>query len=257
VFWNRKTKNVEDKVALPIARSTSTADNGLSRYSDLELRRAILDWRDRHIEAIESHFEREIPALFGVLDQQLDKMSFTELFKQRKFAKEKIEPIYGDWINREVTSVGQAARKDLAQIVSHAVEMGQFGHKLEDVASKSPVADAAIIAAATGIGLAAIPAFATMSIVSAGGILGFLGVTTVAWPIAAIGIAVVGGLMALGGYKAARLKSRAIERYRKGMHEAIRSRVLGSSDNEESICRLLQSKIDTRADTILKEIDNC
>ena len=96
-----------------------------------------------------------------------------------------------------------------------------------------------------------------MSVVSAGGILGFFGVTVIFWPVVAAGLATVGTLMALGGYKVTSLKSRVIRRYRKAIKKSIDDQVLGYESDQVSIRQQLQSNIQHTAEKIIMEIDQC
>lgn len=228
-----------------------------ARYSNLNLRRTVLDWRDQHIEAVETHLSRELYSLYSLLDQQFEKMAIKDLFKQKTFGERYIEPIYKEWIAQETALLVQSAQKDLAGIFAHALEYSESQSEWAQAAEGSAVKDAVLTAALTGAGIAAIPSFAMMSVVSAGGIMGFLGATTVALPVVAVGVAITGSLLAFGGYKAASLRSRGVNRYREAVKQSIQQQVLGDDTNRESICHRLQRYIQDTSDTIIREIDEC
>ena len=57
------------------------------------LRRQILDWRDKHIENIDHHLNREIIFLFNELEQKIQKMSIKDIFKSDAYTK-RLQPIY-------------------------------------------------------------------------------------------------------------------------------------------------------------------
>jgi hypothetical protein len=191
------------------------------------------------------------------LEQQLEAMSMRDLFNQVSFGKGRIEPIYKEWVTREVTQLTRSAQDDLSTIFVHALEFGEHGGALDQQSDSGHFTDAALAAAAVGAGIAVIPTFATMSVVSVGGIMGLLGATTIALPVAAMGVATVGTLLALGGYKAASLKSRAIRRYRNAITRSIEGQVLGSGIDRDSICQRLQLYIEQTAAKIIMEIDQC
>ena len=228
-----------------------------AKYANLDLRHAILDWRDKHLENVELHLTRELPSLYSALDEQTDKMSIIDIFKQKEYGKEHLEPIYREWVEREVTHLVNVAQKDLSTVFASALEFAGQGAAMDYEESSGHYTDAAIAVLATGIGLAAIPEVAAISVVTAGGILGVFGATTVVWPVLAIGAAAIGGLLVLGGYKATALKSSAISRYRIAVRKAIEQAVLGRCSEKDSICERLQSYIGNTAEKILLEIDQC
>lgn len=255
MFWKKKKKAEIPQASESTALSAAVTTACHAKYANLALRRSILDWRDRHTENAELHLSRELSTLYSSLDEQLEKMSVRDLFTSKSYGAEHFEPIFTSWIEREATHIISAAQNDLASAFSRSLEMGQLADSLDHQEGKEHYTDVAIAAAATGAGLAAIPAVATMSIVSTGGVLGFLGATVAAWPVVALGVVAVGGLLALGGYKAADLKTSAIARFRKSMRNAIKEQVLGSDVGNPSICERIQRYIDATAEEILLEID--
>jgi hypothetical protein len=184
-------------------------------------------------------------------------MAFRDLLRQKTFGKQQIEPIYLEWVTREITGIIQDAQRDLAKVFTHSLVISDNGENFEPTSHNCLFTDAAIAVTATGVGLAAVPTFASMSIASAGGFLGILGLTTISWPIVAIGVATVGSLLALGGYKAAVLKSNAVAKYRNKMRVIIKEQVLGYNRETRSIRERLQSHIETGTTKILQEIDKC
>ena len=257
MFWNKKRKTSTLKTTESVKLSNIESSICHAKYANLDIRRAVLDWRDNHIENVELHLTRELSNLYCSLDEQTDKMSFRDLVKQKNFGKNHLDPIYKEWVKREVDYLVNTAQKDLSVVFTHALVIGEQTDALDYKESSGHYTDAFIAAAATGAGLAAIPAVATFSIVGVGGIMGFLGATTVVWPVVAIGVATIGGLLALGGYKAAGLKSRAISRYRKDIRKAIEKQVLGDGSEKDSIRQWLQTHIHITAETIISEIDRC
>jgi len=257
MFWrkNKKTDKLDSTEGAEL--SVLAANVCQAKYADLDLRRNVLDWRDQHIENAELHLARELTSLYSALDEQTEKMSISDLFTQKKFGKEHCEPVYKNWVEREVAHLVNTAQKDLSTVFIQALEFGEQSTVLNHEEDSGHYTDAAIAAAATTAGLAAIPAVVTFSMASAGGIIGIFGITTVAWPVVAIGVATIGGLLALGGYKAADLKSSAIARYRKSIRTAIEEQVLGYNSKKDSIRQRLQSYIDNTAEQILLEIDQC
>jgi DNA-binding transcriptional LysR family regulator len=184
-------------------------------------------------------------------------MSFNDLLRQKKFGKQQIEPIYREWVDREVTGLIQTAEKDLSRLFVHSLVINEGSGNIAYGTNNDHFTDAAIAAVATGAGIAVAPTFASMSIVSAGGAFGVFGVTAVSWPIIAVGLVTVGGLIALGGHKATHIKSNAIGKIRNNLKDAIRKQVLGYNSKTESVRERLQIQIETIAAKILLEIDLC
>ena len=258
-LWGSKHR-AQDQAAKSPAISPELSDQATEvcheRLANLDVRRSVLDWRDRHLENTELQLRRELLTLFGSIDKQLEKMTIAEtFFHEKKFSKENIEPIYLAWVEREATKIINDAQKDLRSIFSHALDFEIDETTLEQSETSGRYTDAAIAAAATGAGMAAIPVFAGMSMVSAGGVLGFIGITTISWPIAALGITTVGGLLAVGGYKSADLKSKASSRYRDKVFAFINDQVLGGVNSETSVSQNIQAHIKKATTTILAEID--
>jgi len=255
MFWKKKIK---DKLVSTERAELPTIDTGIFRLScaGIDLRRAVLDWRDKHTENVELHLTREFKTLCSTLDEVIEKMTYRELFFQNSFGKERLEPILKEWVEREATSIMDSARKDLSAVLVHNLEYCEHGAALKHKEDNEHYADAAFAAAATGAGLAAIPAATVFSVASAGGIAGIFGITVISWPVVAIGTAVAGVLLMLGVHKATNVKPRALSRYRKAVHKTIEVQVLGSDGDNESLRQRLQSYISNTANMLVTEIDN-
>ncbi len=226
-----------------------------TKYANLDIRRAVLDWRDQHTENVELHLARELSRLYSALDEQTNIMTIRDLLALKKYGKEHIEPIFKDWVEQEVVYLVNSAQKDLSAIFTHALEFGDLCSTLNQDTNNDHYADAAIASAATGAGLAAIPVVTTFSITSAGGIMGFLGATMIAWPVVVAGMTTILVLLALGGYKAVSLKTHAIAKFQKKTKEEIEKQVLGYSIENDSIRQRLQIYIGKTAENIIREID--
>lgn len=220
-----------------------------STFENIDLRRAVLDWRDRHIENVELHLTGEFKVLCNALDEQIEKMKFWDLFSQNAFGKEHLEPIYKDWVGQEVTNIIGSARKDLFAVLAHALEYCEHGaasklEALKQEESKGYYTSVAVTAAARFVAIPAVTVFSVISVVGIAGIFG----------LAAIGAAVAGVLLMLGVHKAASIKPRALTRYREAVMKALKEQVLGSDSDNESIRRRLQSYISNTAENIIMEI---
>ena len=255
MFWNKNKNKPDFTDNAGLVRSKTRIYQPLA--TSMDLRRAVLDWRDKHGKNAELHLAREITSLHNALDEQISKMGYKDFFfTSGKFGRECLEPIYRDWVSREVTYVMNAAQKDLYAVVDRALEYSEHSTAMENSGHQGHYADIAIAASATAAGLAAIPAVATFSMTSAGGVLGLLGVTVASFPVILFGTAMVGLLLALGGYKALGVRPRALSRYQKIVREKINKQVLGYDGSDDSVRHRLQSHITNTAENIIMEIDS-
>jgi hypothetical protein len=173
-----------------------------------------------------------------------------------KFGKNQIEPLYNAWLTQALESIAEDANRDLADIINHSLLFETNDDSLEHDHTSERYSDLAILATTGTAGFAAIPTVITVSTVSAGGVLGVIGVTAISWPIVLAGIAVTGVLFAVSGHRAAKLKTKAIERYKKKIQKVIRNKVLGEEYRDASICRNLQTQVIDTASNILAEVDH-
>ncbi|PLW68446.1 hypothetical protein [Pseudohalioglobus lutimaris] len=256
MFFRRREKMKANQHLPELKLTEESTEACHTRFANLDLRRAILDWRDKHIEKVELHLGRELTTLFNSIDAQLEQLSARELILDGKnIGKKHIEPIYLEWVEREVQELINDAGKDLSSIFTHALSFQKLATSFDHNENSKPYLDATLAAGATGAGLAAIPVFASLSSVSAGGLLGMIGATAVSWPVMLAGVATAGALVSFGGYKAANLKSKAVSRYRDTSRKFITQQILGDRAATNSIRKNLQAHISEAATTILKEID--
>jgi hypothetical protein len=184
-------------------------------------------------------------------------MPFTELVHQRQFTSEKIEPVYERWLEIEIAEITQIAKKDLEGVRSLALDSSVSPGAFDQRVDMNTIGNAVMSAAALSSAAAAVPVFTSMSVVSAGGVLGLLGATTISAPIVAAGIATTGLLASVGVYKGTHLKRNATEAYRKAMHKSVQERLLGHRHDGSSVREQLQQGIMNSAASLLEEIDQC
>lgn len=226
---------------------------------NIHLRRQLLDWRDKHIENTYHHLNHELNMLFREIDIKLEEIPFLEIFSSKSYFKKHLEPIYLQWLENETTTLINSAQNELNQIYRHEIEHKNSHGELKYRDGNDSVVDAATASLSTGIAIAAILAVLSLSTttVSAGGLLGILGLSTataISWPIALVGGTTLLVLSGFGISKAGNLKSDAIRRLRKKLHESIRDRVIYSKAND-SVCQLLQIKIADVTKNLLRALE--
>lgn len=230
----------------------------MNKVDNIHLRRQLLDWRDKHVENVHHHLNIKINLLFNELDQKIKKMTMADVLKSDVYTKKHIQPIYTQWIENEVLLLNDTAQTDLNEIYQHILEYQKSENNLKHQNNKDSFVEATAAAFSAGTAIAAIPTLVSLSTttVSAGGFLGLLGATTtvISWPVALVGITIVGGLFAFGGSKAANLKSNAIKRYKMKVIVSIQERVIYNK-TKDSVSQCLQAKIEEVANTLLAELN--
>lgn len=221
----------------------------------VQLRTEILNWRDQNYEKIHDRLARELMVLFSSLDSEIKKMEYKDIFLNgAEYSKAHFQPVYTAWVEREIREIVEDVEADLRKVVTS--KSFKFTHNSAQEAydgSSSCGTEVATATLASAGALVAIPAFASWSAVSAGGIAGWLGVTVISWPVVIAGIAVGGGLLALSGSKWANLKENVHKSIEKNIRASIRQQVLGNKENN-SVCQRLHGHLDKVTNAILEEI---
>ena len=222
---------------------------------NIQFHREILDWRDKHYELAREQLSRKLPVLFSALDAEIDKMEFKDFtISGGDFTRNHLQPHYKEWVAREVKQAIENAEVDLR--ATYGLLAAQFQASNSELVysdGSSCTKEITAIALAGCGALVAIPAFASWSVVSAGGLAGFFGATVISWPVVIAGVAVGGGILALGGSKAANFKSTVANSVKKNLRKTIRAQVLGNEE-KTSVCQRLHMHYDKVAEAILKEL---
>jgi hypothetical protein len=93
--------------------------NKINKINNIHLRRQLLDWRDKHLEEVDHHLNREIVLLFNELDQKIKKMTIADILKRDVYTKKHIQPICTQWIESEMSLLNDAAQTDLNDISTY------------------------------------------------------------------------------------------------------------------------------------------
>lgn len=247
----------------------SGAPSGLPTYDHTEaerklptyeLRQAILAWRDTQMERIDRHLRDRIKEVHAAIEFACRDMPVQHLLvqaTQKAFSDANIFPIYSRWVEVESKDLIDSAQESLSKLFQTSLVSNVDASALNAAHSTQHVNDATRAGAAIGGGIVAIPIIGSMSMASVGGVLGFLGVTAISWPVVAIGAVVVGSLFAFGGKRATEIKTRAINSYVEKMIIAVDEQVIGAGMDSGSLSHRLQGLIYDVAKKTLKEIDQC
>ncbi|WOX05958.1 hypothetical protein [Microbulbifer pacificus] len=203
----------------------SSHQSNSERKTSIDVRRAILDWRDQFTEDAELQFRSEFSQLLNTFDTVMNEASIRELLN-KKFAKAHLEPLYLEWQEREVKRFLLRAEKgQKSTLVTQLRFSSQEVAAFDD--SSSGILNLLLPTAATGIGVAAVPSVGAASVVSAGGLLGVFGVTTISWPILLSGLAISTVLVSTGVIKGAKLKDKLREKIRNRVGQQLTLQFLG------------------------------
>jgi hypothetical protein len=228
----------------------------LSSIEKVQLRNQLLKWRDKYRDGVRFHYKREIHTLFSSIDEALSGFSTSDLiFKSNKFGKGTIEPLYLAWITQETQTILKEAQSELDKIYNQSLERS---NKFDGVDGMEPVnvkIDLLTCTITLAGGAIAIPAFASLSSISVGGWLGFIGLTTISWPIVITGIAISSTFMAFSIYKFSNIHNRAVDKYRKTIKKFIENQIFHGSEKTLSVADKVESTINKSMELVLAELD--
>ena len=221
----------------------------------IQFHREILDWRDKHHALARDHLSKELAVLFAALDAEVEKMELKDfVISGAAYTRDHLQPHYKDWVAREVKVIIENSESDLRSTYRQLAEQFRQEEKSLDNSGDSTCTKEIATIALAGCGaVVAIPTFASWSVVSAGGLAGFLGATVISWPIVMAGVAVGGGMLALGGSKAANLRNTVVGSVKKNLRKNICRQVMGNEEGN-SVCQRLYDHFDRVSDAILKSL---
>jgi hypothetical protein len=219
--------------------------------SALQLRRQILDWRDKHYINIYRYLSAELAFLFESIDEVLDEFTISDTFKSEAFFKTRIEPIYDQWVQQESDKLLNDAEQELNQIIQHVIERDNDPRILQYQNDTATAGGALTAGLSTFAGLIATAFTASSATVSAGGLLGLLGATAISWPVVLAGGTAALGLSYLGIGKSINIMD-GKNQLRKWTQETIRKRVIYNKE-KDAACQLLQDRIFEVSNTLIKE----
>ncbi len=221
----------------------------------IALRREILDWRDRHLLEIDQYLNREVLHLISDVNAKMDDMQLPDLLRGgKKFMQSNVAPIFASFVERHSKKLIEGAQIDLREIQDHILSVQRASGELASEDSyQAMYADIALAGALAAGSVAAGAGTTAAAITSAGGILGLLGLTTISFPVVAIGVIVAAAAIGIAGSKVAKLRQKQVERRKVAVAAQMRHLILGMS-NQESLCMQLQKQIEATANEVLTRL---
>lgn len=223
------------------------------QYTNLDKRRKVLEWRDRHMAEMKNSLEREVSSLTDSVRKACSQMSKSDLSQNGEHYQKTIQPMCDLWISTTGKSLIEVAIRDFP--ISTATSENYHGadsvfRKSENISIST---DNRTGKAAIAMGITAVPITASMATVSAGGIAGLLGATVIAWPVVAAGALIGGGLLLFGSKSLASKWEREKSEYETKLLGLVQEGVLGRSEDRKSLLQILEQSIDDIASKALKE----
>lgn len=226
---------------------------------NLAMRRDIKAWRDRWIENIANDLGKSIPDLQAKLDAEVDKITFRNAVFVKRYTAEKLQPLFVTWCTNKGKELLIAAEKDLQSQFDKRISSQNLNSKIEIDNSKNSLLDLASVALSGAAIAATIPTViaASTTVVSAGGFLGLLGVTTTVFAVKSIVFGVVGLSLMLSFmlFRFFKITGNAKIRLRKQIDNQIKSKLLYSKKHA-SLSMLLTDRIEDTAKQLLRALDH-
>lgn len=183
------------------------------KLSTLERKRAILKWRDLQELRIESVLRQHLPSLKQAVWERISSLSAPKFFfRQSHWLQDIADQIIEPWVKVQSVDILRSASSEGIAVVSELGGIHQSEHALNGDESLKQATDLATSLGPIAAGFIAIPTAVSSSMVSAGGLLGFFGILTVAWPVAIFSVTLIGLAFILGGLRVRGLRERANRR---------------------------------------------
>jgi len=254
MLWFKKKK----EVVVPQRQIENEVVRSISRPDADDIRRKVLDWQDTHTTEIELHLSQRLPTLLGTIDEKLQDISFFDcIFRLQSINNKVVQPLIREWVARESRSLLNQAQGALEPISALVMKLEHDEHAIEPDNSKTHYTDMAT--AAIGIGsIAAIPALQGLYVVSVGGILGLVGMTTLNARLLLLTVVIFGLLSAFSFYRMGGVKARRMKRYRNHLRQSIEESIVGNdAQGQTSVSQQLQACILKTSKAIIGELKSC
>lgn len=247
-FWRRPSKDGRTTV---IARPVAPFRIDPQYF---ERKKEIHAWRDYYEIAVFKTLKNEAPLLKLRLRTLVQNAKHRELFlRRRKWVFATVHPAIRDWAEQQAIAILEPASKEALAILR---ARGDVKHSERSVATDKMFDQLTDLASALGPmagAILVIPKTISASVVSAGGLIGLFGATTIAWPIAIGGGLLIAISVVFGGYRLASLRQHANERIYRSLSQTVDSQVFKTSEKEPCLCEKLQEIIRETARQQLKE----
>lgn len=218
----------------------------------IEARYTTLAWRNHWLAEIDKEIEGSLQNLYIVLNGKVEGFSVKDIVFTDSFIEKTIDPIILDWKLERLNLIVSEAEKDLSVSSGNSIVASLVSNELASQPLMSKVLNFAGVTATTGVAIAAVPVTASLSVVSAGGVAGLLGATTIAAPVVLAGAVVVTAAGFLARSKIANVKSSHQERLKKTINLRVYEDVVFNKAGT-SLRQILRGAVEQTAEVVLKD----
>lgn len=218
----------------------------------IEARYTTLAWRNHWLAEIDKGIEDELQGLYIDLNNKIEGFSIKDIVFTDSFIEKTIDPVILSWKLEQLNLIVSEAEKDLAKSSGKSIVASLVNNELGSQPLMSKVLDLAGATATTGLAIAAVPVTASLSVVSAGGVAGLLGATTIAAPVVLAGAVVVTAAGFLARSKIANLKSGHQERLKESINLRVYEDIIFNKAGT-SLRQLLKGAVEQTAEVVLKD----
>ena len=207
-------------------------------------KKEILAWRDQHEAKVYEILAIETPLFMRELRELIEETSHKDFFLyQRRWLADTINPRIQEWAEKQAINILQPASKEALAIAQARGGVKPVDHSLAADKSFLQLGDLATAIGPMAAGVISIPATVSASVVSAGGLMGLLGATAIAWPVVIGGSVLFGLSMVFGGYRLANFRKRAEKRRYRKLSKLVNRQVFGPLEDQLCLCEALQDII--------------
>lgn len=219
----------------------------------IEARHSIIAWRNRWLNEVDKRIADKLYMLNLNLNTEIDNFSVKDIVFTDSFVEKTLDPITLKWKLDRLNSIVLEAEKDLASKSKKSVVANLVDNNLADQPLMDKVLDLAGATASTSVAIAAVPVTASLSVVSAGGIAGLFGATTIAAPIVLAGVVVVTAAGFLARNRIANVKSSQQQRLKETTNSRVYADIIFNKGGT-ALRQVLRKAIEQTAEGVLKEL---
>ncbi len=213
-------------------------------YVDRVSRSDIIAWRNQCLSFNEIEVRKEYAQLVARIEKELETCSLVKLGDQQRFHKEQVQPLINESEKQVIVRCMAYAEDGLRKIPG--IDAMAFDQPVDyeatnpDLDAQAGLKHGAGSLFMMGAGAAAVPVTASVSTVSAGGLMGLLGATAVSIPIAMTGGTFVVLMVGYGLFRAARSRPVLSEEYLDKVEQSLRKNLFAG---RKSVVRQLNGNI--------------
>lgn len=225
----------------------------------LTMRKEVKAWRDGWLARIDEDLTDGVQHLKRKLHAEVDTLSVFQAIRPKRYVADTLQPIFVEWCKKKEAILVSAAEQDLRLRFDRVIPRSNARTEMDIDVTKESLLDLAGTAMSGVAAAAVVPSLLTFSTatVSAGGILGLLGVTTtvVVTRNIVIGLVVLAIMVLIAFMRFSKFVGNARARLRKQIDKQIDEKIRYSRERR-SLAMTLSERIELTAKQLLEELDH-